>query len=179
MAAAVSAAILIGAKQSLEQGASFAIRQLVEIAVRALSPGINDPFTATACIDYLGAGLAKLLDRQPPSLYRYDAEARLRLVMPSLSFADLADAAFDQIRWHGRSQAAVMDHLLSTLAMLALLAHRDEDRRALLRHADLVVEGGGHLSEQRERDRIADRHAQLLNSIKANESVIPSISEES
>lgn len=176
---AVGAAILLGPKQSLEQGVTFAIQQLVEMAVRALSPGINDPFTAMACIDYLGAGLAKLLDRQPPSPYRYDEASRLRLVIPSLSFADLADAAFDQIRQHGRSHAAVLDRLLVTLGMLALLADRDEDRQALLRHADLVVEGSGHLGEQRERERIADRHAQLLNSIKANERVIPSVSEKS
>lgn len=167
IAEAVSAAILLGPKKSLEQDVSFAIQQLVEMAVRALSPGINDPFTAMACIDYLGAGLAKLLDREPPPLYRYDKESKLRLVLPSLSFADLADTAFDQIRQHGCSHAAVLDHLLVTLAMLALLADRDKDRQALLRHADLVVESSKHLREQRERDRIIDRHARLLNWIRA------------
>ena len=83
---------------SVTLGVLLAVDQLVEIAVRALSPGIHDPFTAMACIDRLGIALAHAAQRESPSPYRFDETGQLYLVVPPLTYAMLADAAFDPIR---------------------------------------------------------------------------------
>ena len=72
LAAAVRGAFYIGPQRNLTQDVEFAIDQLVEVAVRALSPGVNDPFTAIACVDRLGEALCALAGREVPSPYRYD-----------------------------------------------------------------------------------------------------------
>jgi len=63
----MTAAFVIGNQRTAAQDVEFSFNQLVEIAVRALSPGINDPFTAIACVDRLGSGLCRLARRDMPS----------------------------------------------------------------------------------------------------------------
>ena len=137
----VSAAFVLGARRTPAQDVEFSVDQLVEIAARALSPGVNDPFTAMACVDRLGSALCRLARRQMPSPYVRDGEDRIRLVTQPVAFAELADAAFNQIRQYGRSSAAVTRRLLDTLAMIAAVARGPEQRAALLRHAEMIVRG--------------------------------------
>ena len=112
------------------QDVEFTVDQLVEVAVRALSPGINDPFTAIACIDRLGEGLCRLAGRSMPSPFRCDEEGRLRVVARPTTFESVANAAFHQIRQYGRTSAAVLIRLLETFEMVAEQTHREEDRAA-------------------------------------------------
>ena len=70
----------IGAKRSALQDLRFLIDELVEIAARALSPGVNDPFTAITCLDWLGAALSELARRSLPSHLRLDEDGRLRVI---------------------------------------------------------------------------------------------------
>jgi uncharacterized membrane protein len=137
----VSDAFAIGDRRTPEQDAEFSIDQLVEIAVRALSPGINDPFTAIACIDQLGAGLRRLAELEFPSPYRFDREGKLRLIAHPVTFEGIVDAAFNQIRQYGRSSAAVTIRLLETIAIVAEAAKTEERREYLLRHAMMVERG--------------------------------------
>jgi len=120
------------------QDVEFALDQLVEIAVRALSPGINDPFTAMSCIDRLGEALCRLCQRSVPSPYRYDEEKRLRVITYPLTFGSIADSAFNQIRQYGRSSPAVLIRMLETLTNIANHAGREDERLALARHANLI-----------------------------------------
>lgn len=131
--------IALGVHRTANQDVDFPLDQLVEVAVRALSPGINDPFTAVTCIDHLGAGLCHLLQREMPSSYRFDDAGRLRLIVhDGLTFSGLADAALNQIRQNASYQVAIYIRLLETIADV-LRCTSDEERQAvLLRHAEMI-----------------------------------------
>ena len=137
----VNYAFALGNQRTPVQDIEFAVNQLVEIAVRALSPGVNDPFTAMTCVDHLGSALCRLAQRDVPSPYRHDTQDRLRVITPVFTFPDVTDAAFNQIRQYGRSSTAVTIRLLETIAEIAGCVHRPEDRAALLRHAKMIARG--------------------------------------
>ena len=129
--ASIDSAIGIGHLPTAEQDVVFSIHQLSQIAVRALSPGINDPYTAYSCIDRLVDGIGKVLQRpQLPNCF-HDEDGKLRLVTTVLDFEDLLKAAFDEIREYGRQSGVVMRHLLDNLMALARICTRPEDKRAL------------------------------------------------
>jgi uncharacterized membrane protein len=151
----VNSAFALGNQRTSGQDIEFAVNQLVEIAVRALSPGVNDPFTAITCVDRLGSALCRLAQQDMPSPYRYDTQDKLRVITPVFTFPDVTDAAFNQIRQYGRSSTAVTIRLLETIAEVAGSAHRLEDRAALLRHANMIVRGaGGGLPETEDRQEV-------------------------
>jgi uncharacterized membrane protein len=134
-------AFLVGAERTLTQDVEFAVDQLVEVAVRALSPGMNDPFTAIACIDRLGEALCQLAKRVLPSPLRYDDNGQLRVIAYSFTFADVTGAAFNQIRQYGRGSTAVTIRLLEALANVATHTSKEEDRAALLQQASMIRRG--------------------------------------
>jgi uncharacterized membrane protein len=137
----INAVFILGPERTLEQDVEFAISQLVEIAVRALSPGINDPITANTCIDWLGVSLSQLANRKMPSSHRFDQEGRLRVICKPFEFEGIVDAAFNMIRQNSQSVATVSIHLLETIATIAAQTPKKEDRAVLLRHAAMVVYG--------------------------------------
>ncbi|MBW6521788.1 MAG: DUF2254 domain-containing protein [Desulfoarculaceae bacterium] len=123
------------------QDVEFTVNQLVEIAMRALSPSLNDPFTAIACIKHPGSALCRLAQQEMPSPYRHDTQDALRVIVPAVTFPDITDAAFNQIRQYGRSSTAVTIRLLAVIGAIASFAHRPEDCAALLRHAEMIARG--------------------------------------
>ena len=161
---------IVGPERTLEQDAEFAISQLVEIAVRALSPGINDPITAITCIDWLGAALCQLTSRKLPPSHRYDERNRLRVICKPFAFEGMLDAAFNMIRQNAYTVAAVSIHLLETIATVLAQARRKEDRAALLRHAAMVVHGcKENLSADEDRKDLEIRYQTALNTFNAGE----------
>lgn len=155
----VNSAFVLGNQRTGHQDVEFTVNQLVEVAVRALSPGLNDPFTAITCVDHLGAALCRLATRDRPSPYRHDEQDQLRVIARTATFPDITDAAFNQIRQYGRSSASVVIRLLETIAMVAGFAHRQEDRAALLRHAEMVVRGAREgLPEADDRRTVEERY---------------------
>ncbi len=150
------AAFVIGKQRTPVQDIEFAIEQLVEVAVRALSPSMNDPFTAISCVDRLGSALCRLASRDAPSPYRFDDAGDLRVVAPGPSFPDITDTAFDQIRQNARSNAAVTIRLLEAIALVATAADRPEDRAALRRHADMILRGAREALPEQEDRAIAE-----------------------
>ena len=148
----VNDAFIVGVRRLRLQDVEFAINQLVEIAVRALSPGINDPFTAIACIDRLGASLARLAERGIPAAHHFDADGQLRLITDVVTFPGIVDAAFNQIRQDGRSSAAVTIRLLESIALIAAYA-RNEDQRAALRNQAGMIWRSSEAARPEERDR--------------------------
>jgi len=155
----VNSAFAMGNQRTSGQDIEFVVNQLVEIAVRALSPGVNDPFTAVTCVDHLGSALCRLLQRDMPSPFRHDSQDQLRVITPVVTFSALTDAAFNQIRQYGRSSAAVTIRLLETIAVVAGFAHRPEDRAALLRHAKMIARGSrGGLPEDEDRQEVEERY---------------------
>lgn len=154
---------ILGPERTEEQDVEFIFNQLAEIAVRALSPSINDPFTALACVDHLGAGLSRVAGRRIPSPLRYDKARQLRVIACGPTFDDFANVAFDPIRHYGRSSAPVMIGLLERLAALVHYVRRNEDRRTVLRHAALAKHASSHgLVEEVDRLAVEERYQKVL-----------------
>jgi uncharacterized membrane protein len=155
----VISAFALGNQRTSGQDVEFGVNQLVEIAIRALSPGINDPFTAMTCVDHLGSALCRLAERDMPSSYRHDTQDQIRLITSVLTFSDVTDAAFDQIRQYGCSSTAVTIRLLETIAEIAESIHRPEDRAALLRQAAMIARGArGGLPEYEDSKEVKQRY---------------------
>ncbi|MDX2169311.1 MAG: DUF2254 domain-containing protein [Deltaproteobacteria bacterium] len=159
VAASLRGAFLIGAQRTPTQDPEFAVRQLVEVAVRALSPGINDPFTAMACVDWLAESLCRLAAADPPGAAHDDGDGTPRLILQPVRFAGVVDAAYNQIRQYGRGSAAVTIRLLEALQVIATHARRDGDRAALRRHVDMVERGAAALPEPFDRAAVRERAA--------------------
>ena len=141
IAESINDAFIFGPQRTQTQDPEFVLSELVEIAVRALSPGINDPTTAALCVDRLGAALARVAARPIPSTHRYGPDGRLRIVAKHYGFRGLVEAAFNPIRQYGRKSVAVTIRLLEAIRRVALHVHREEDRETLLRQARMIERG--------------------------------------
>ena len=154
LVAQLNEAFVLGNQRTATQDVEFSFLQLVEIAVRALSPGINDPFTAIACVDRLGSALCLLAQRDMPSPLRFDPHRRLRLVAPASTFSEIVDTAFNQIRQSARSNPAVAIRMLDAIAQVAGHVQQAQDAACLQRHADMIVRGAREAVPEAE-DRLA------------------------
>lgn len=168
LAERVSSLFVLGHQRTSDQDIEFGVNQLVEVAVRALSPGVNDPFTAIACVDQLGSFLARAAARGVPSPYRHDHQDRLRVIAPSSTFPEITDAAFNQIRRHSSSNVAVTIRLLESIAVIARFAHRPEDRAALLRHCDMIARGASEGLTENEDLLAVEARRQAVIQVHAN-----------
>ena len=168
IAGEIGKAFLLGAQRTLIQDAEFAIDQLVEVAVRALSPGINDPFTAINCIDWLGAALAFLAGRTLSSPLCRSADGRLRVVTDPYTYKDILNAAFNQLRQHARTNEAVAIRLMEMINLLAEGKLPSAYRDALARHARLIHEDAlAKLPDGRDRADLEQRYQHVMKTIQA------------
>ena len=136
--AAIRNATALGPQRVSSADLEFALRQLVEVAVRALSPGINDPHTAISVIDRFGAALCDLASTQLPSGVTL-RDGKPVLVLPAVEYGGLVDAMFHMIRQNGTGSVAVLARLLEVLTAV-VGCERDPARvEALRRHAGLVL----------------------------------------
>jgi uncharacterized membrane protein len=117
--AAIDRGIHIGRHRTLTQDSEFGIAQVVEIAIRALSPAVNDTFTGVACVDWLGDALLTLAERPPLAGNWYDTEGNLRVWMPPVRLERLTKLAFDQIRQASGTTPAVLIRQLEAIRRLA------------------------------------------------------------
>ncbi len=148
-------ACALGQQRTPSQDLEFGMRQLVDIALKALSPGINDVTTATTCLDHLGNILRQLAPRAMPPPYRYDERGTLRVIAIPPTFDGLMGLAFDQIRTAGQSQTAILLRMLAIIEDLASISQSPSRRRTLLLHAELLgkaVERG--IQDEHDRGRI-------------------------
>ena len=163
----------LDARRTLVQDVEFAVDQLVEVALRALSPGINDPFTAMSCIDRLGSALCQFADKDLPSRYRHDDKGKLRLVTDAVTEKDMVDAGFRQIRQAARTNAAVTCRLLETICAVAPRVKTAPMRAALLEHAELIFNNSREgLSDDADRESVAERYRAALNLLKPQPRII-------
>jgi uncharacterized membrane protein len=150
----VREAFSFGAVRNPVQDVRFLVNQLVEIAQRALSPGINDPITAEACVDFLGVALGKLARRSAPPACRVDADGKVRVITQPDTFASILNGAFDPIRSCSRTSLQVSVRLAAVIAELAQLAGTAEQRNTLLDQVQMIRRGAGDLPEARDRDAV-------------------------
>ncbi len=163
----INNAFILGRERTEQQDVEFPINQLVEIACRAISPGINDPFTAIRCIDQLSVGLSHLAEREFPSPYRYDDDHNLRVIVEPVTFAGLADAAFNQIRQYGSTDVAVIIRLFEAITAISEHTHRQKDRAVLLHHAQMIKHSGQEgATEENDQKAIAERYHRVLQALE-------------
>ncbi|MCU0625537.1 MAG: DUF2254 domain-containing protein [Gemmatimonadaceae bacterium] len=168
----------IGEFRTVEQDAAFGVRQLVDVALKALSPGINDSTTAASCIDYLGALLVRVADRRIESPLRTHPDdvggreagrapgsgaaamerAPVRVLARGPSFHGLLRLACDEIRRCAGGNVRVLDQLATMLAMVAEATERPDRRRAILEQLALLDEVARR-TVQAPAEREALRHA--------------------
>ena len=147
-------AFRVGNQRTPTQDVECAINQLVEMAVRAMSPAINDPFTAMTCLDHIGVGLALFVRQGEESLNTFDRQGKLRLVFEPVTFDVLLSAAFDMLRHAGCDNASVLLHMLAVIESIGRETQSPEARRLLLRHAALIQtesRAGALIEEDRRR----------------------------
>jgi len=141
VAAALDEAHVTGPHRTLTQDPVFAIDQLVEIAIRALSPAVNDTFTALTCIDWLSAGLSEISARVlEEGVYR-DRGGHVRLIEFDPSYSRIVDRAFDKVRQAARAMPAVIIRMIDALAHITENTTSDRQRAVLLRQAEMILRG--------------------------------------
>jgi uncharacterized membrane protein len=131
-------AFRLGSTRTPTQDIEYAVNQLVEMAVRAMSPAINDPFTAMTCLDYIAQGLALFIRHGEKGSRYYDPEGQLRLVYEPITFEDLLSAAFDMLRHASSDNAKVLQHMLEAIDVISQETKPTEERQLLARHVSLI-----------------------------------------
>jgi len=137
---ALRVAHITGSSRTLAQDLPFAVDQLVEIAIRALSPAVNDTFTALTCIDWLGESLCKVTTRWRPLRVHRDGHGYVRVITAHVSYARLVERAFEKIRQAGRGMPAVLIRQLEALAKIIDHTTTEQQRELLLEQAALILE---------------------------------------
>jgi uncharacterized membrane protein len=137
----VASCVVTGGRRTALQDYLFPVSQLCEIATRSLSPGINDPSTATSCVQWLGAVIAELADEPLPPSYLVDGEGALRVAVASpVTFANLLDEAFVPVRQCADFHASVYVTLLDALRDIARSTTYPDRLVVVRRHAEAVWE---------------------------------------
>jgi uncharacterized membrane protein len=160
--------VVIGASRTLEQDFEFGVAQTLEIALRALSPAINDTFTAIACIDWLGEELRQFA--QVPVWHGAwrDGQGIVRLLEPTLEFHRVVKAAFAPVRQAAQGNVAVLIRLLQSCERLAPLLQSAEQRHAILEQAEAIRQTASQgpliSSDRADIDAAFEEAQQALNS---------------
>jgi uncharacterized membrane protein len=131
----------LGPSRTLQQDVEFGVLQIVDIALKAISPAVNDPTTAISSVDQLSRILIRFASREPPESLLYDPPGVLRVGIPWIDFEGLLNSAFEQIRMYSRTDVAVSLRLLRALADIAITTPDPDYRRALLERSRRVVAG--------------------------------------
>ena len=132
----------------------FGVIQIVDIALRAISPAVNDPSTAISCIDQLGRILIRWLGRTPPPSLLFDQPHVPRVFVPWISVEGMFDTAFEQIRHYAANDAVVSLRLLRAISDIGGTLQHSDIRAQLLQRARRVVDSCG--------DRVAEADAARL-----------------
>jgi uncharacterized membrane protein len=155
--------VAIGDFRDIGYDPGFGIRQMVDMALNALSPSVNDTSTAVSCLDYLSSVLSLLASRRPVSRFRTDEHGAVRLIAPAPDFDDLVAKAMDEIRLSTEGNVTILLQLLCALGRVGDAATVAERKRPLIKHAALVLEVADRTVPQRyDRERINDRLASII-----------------
>ena len=149
------ATIVFGEKRTPAQDPEFALMAIVEIALRALSPGVNDPHTAITCIDRLSEALVLICSRNLNAGVKFSRKSSAKLFTDTLTIDGLLDTAFNEIRQVSSGNVAVNIRLAEALHRLALSASTPQQAAAIGRHSDLIERASErHISERQDLDAV-------------------------
>ncbi|MEN6617553.1 MAG: DUF2254 domain-containing protein, partial [Syntrophorhabdus sp.] len=141
VAGEISGSVIVGQQRTPAEDITYLLDELTEIAIRSLSPSVNDPFTAMTCIDYLSVALVKIGNLNAMSIYKRDKEGKVRIIRETVDFKQAVDRTLGHIREYA-SSPTVLVHLLDTLRAIALLVPSESARRELLRQAKMIKRKG-------------------------------------
>ncbi len=133
----LNSAYVIDSRRSIEDDVGLGIRQIVDVALKSLSSGVNDTTTAVMCVDALTAILVRLAAREFPRAYRFD-QNQLRVITGKQSFENFLNDAFDQLRQNAQGNVAVLSRLLQALETIAKITESSERKRFMARQAKLI-----------------------------------------
>lgn len=152
-----------GSQRTALQDTRFLINELVEIAARALSPGVNDPFTAISCLDWLAASLKSLADRSFPESLRYDEDGALRVIAEPTTFREFVGHVYGQLRPYLATDRNAALHALKTIGEISIRSTSPSQREALRHEADAIAEGASTaLTLEADRSSVAARHRTVI-----------------
>jgi uncharacterized membrane protein len=171
LASAFRAAFDFGPTRTLQQDVEFGVLQIVDIALKAISPAVNDPTTAVGCIDQLSRILIRFASREVPEPRLYDLRGVARVHIQWIDFEKLLESAFGQIRMYSETDVAVSLRLLRALGDIAITSRDEQYRCVLLNHGRRVVDGcSKHMGPQDLRN-LNVRLAELEKLATANKSL--------
>ncbi|WP_156678162.1 DUF2254 domain-containing protein [Sphingomonas profundi] len=159
------AAFGIGAKRTALQDLRFLIDELVEIAARALSPGVNDPFTAVTCLDWLGAALSDLAGREIPSPLRTDEDGALRVIAHPETFGSFLDRSFGALAQYCASDMVAALRYVRALGEVALKCDDPSRLRSISGYADKLEALAKEALNGFNLARVAERAAELKRAL--------------
>ncbi len=147
----------VSSYRTVDQDPAFGFRQMVDMAVKALSPGVNDTTTAVGSIDAIGAALVRLADRRIEHRYRL-CDGTLRVIADGPTFTSLVDTALNEIRQNADGNVSVLARLLATIEVVVGVTPNASRRQLLLDHASRIL-AAGERSVPDEQDRAELRRA--------------------
>jgi uncharacterized membrane protein len=160
-AAELLAAFDCGPTRTLQQDVEFGVLQIVDVALKAISPAVNDPTTAISCVDQLSRILIRFASREPPEELLYDPPGIVRASIRWIHFERLLEAAFEQIRMYAKTDVAVSLRLLRALSDIAASTQDPEFRRILVEHGMRTVAGCAEKLGEEELRELRVRQAAL------------------
>jgi uncharacterized membrane protein len=155
-----------GPTRTLQQDVEFGVLQIVDIALKAISPAVNDPTTAINCIDQLSRVIIRFASREAPSMRYFDPPGFVRVSIPWLGMDHLLDSAFEQIRLYAQLDIAVSLRLLRAMIDISSTMPDVTDRQALVERGARVVNGcaenlgEAEIGELRTRQKTLERLAE-------------------
>ena len=177
---ALMRAVHLATSRTFEQDPKYAIRLLVDIAIRALSPAVNDPTTAVQALDQIEDLLRRLGRRQLDAGYARDATGTIRVTFPVPTWEDYLALSFDEIRQFGATSVQVVRRMRAALVGLGDTIVVKERRDAVLRYLDHLNRGVGR-SGFDDQDQAAallqDRQGLGLSRQQANSKNTPAAAE--
>jgi len=152
-----------GPARTLQQDVEFGVLQIVDIALKAISPAVNDPTTAIGSVDQLSRILIRFASRETPESILYDPPGVFRVHIPWIGFERLLDSAFEQIRLYSKCDVAVSLRLLRALADIAVTTPDPMFRRILAERGRRIVKGCASALGEEELKPLRARAAALEN----------------
>ncbi len=160
-AAELLAVFDFGPTRTLQQDVEFGVLQIVDVALKAISPAVNDPTTAINCIDQLSRILIRFASREPPEDLLYDPPGIVRASLGWIHFERLLEAAFEQIRMYSKKDVAVSLRLLRALGDIAASTPDAEFHRILVEQGMRTVAGCAEKIGEEEMRELRARQAAL------------------
>jgi uncharacterized membrane protein len=156
---AVREAFEMGEERTFEQDPKYAIRLLVDIAIKALSPAVNDPTTAVQALDQIEDLLRRLGSRRLEIGAVRDSDGKLRVVIPHPAWEDFLILAFEEIRFYGANSVQVMRRMNALISdlILALPEGRQTPLRRYQQRMDATIAQSFANTEERQEASVEDR----------------------